>query len=188
MSAPWKSANRSQHAHPRTGDQKPAPGKTAGMCHHQEIYLILMLKRLACVDVEITTVVFHFRLIWEHLEPHCMNMKALRHSQGKNRMLSNSKNTVVLQAEWPERYDAVGDAVRALQQRLEETKHSSREKDGTVIKLKNRLRQLEDAVQNACKEVDEKEARLMKEHKMLQDVSRPSCHLWICCYALLLNC
>lgn len=72
--------------------------------------------------------------------------------------------------EWPERYDAAGAAVRALQQRLEETKHSSREKDGTVTKLKNRLRQLEDAVQNACKEVDEKEARLMKEHKMLQDL------------------
>lgn len=93
-----------------------------------------------------------------------------------------------MQTEWPERYDAAGAAVRSLQQRLEETKHSSREKDGIVTKLKNRLRQLEDAVQNACKEVDETEARLMKEHKMLEDVSRPLRHLRICCYALLLNC
>ncbi|XP_065118741.1 M-phase phosphoprotein 9 [Paramisgurnus dabryanus] len=73
-------------------------------------------------------------------------------------------------AEWPERYDAASTAVRALQQRLEETKHSSREKDGTVNKLKSRLRQLEEAVQRAYKEVDEKEACLMKEHKMLQDL------------------
>lgn len=93
-----------------------------------------------------------------------------------------------MQVEWPERYDAAGAAVWAMQQRLEETKHSSREKDGTITKLKNRLRQLEDAVQNACKEVDEKEARLMKEHEMLQDVSSQSRHLRICCYALVLDC
>ncbi|XP_059394655.1 M-phase phosphoprotein 9-like [Carassius carassius] len=73
-------------------------------------------------------------------------------------------------AEWPERYDAASSTVQALQQRLEETKHSSREKDATVTKLKNRLHQLEEAVQNACKEVDEKEARMKKEHKMLQDL------------------
>ncbi|RXN25347.1 M-phase phospho 9-like protein [Labeo rohita] len=73
-------------------------------------------------------------------------------------------------AEWPERYDAASATVQALQQRLEETKHSSREKDANVTKLKNRLRQLEEAVQNSCKEVDEKEARMKKEHKMLQDL------------------
>uniref|UniRef100_A0A9J7ZIY7 M-phase phosphoprotein 9 n=1 Tax=Cyprinus carpio carpio TaxID=630221 RepID=A0A9J7ZIY7_CYPCA len=73
-------------------------------------------------------------------------------------------------AEWPERYDAASATVQALQQRLEETKHSSHEKDATVTKLKNRLHQLEEAVQNACKEVDEKEARMKKEHKMLQDL------------------
>ncbi|XP_016092546.1 M-phase phosphoprotein 9-like isoform X1 [Sinocyclocheilus grahami] len=73
-------------------------------------------------------------------------------------------------AEWPERYDAASATVQALQQRLEETKHSSREKDVTVTTLKNHLRQLEEAMQNACKEVDEKEARMKKEHKMLQDL------------------
>ncbi|XP_067255087.1 M-phase phosphoprotein 9 [Chanodichthys erythropterus] len=73
-------------------------------------------------------------------------------------------------AEWPERYDAASATVQTLQQRLEETKHSSREKDVTMTKLKNRLRQLEEAMQNACKEVDDKEARMKKEHKMLQDL------------------
>lgn len=73
-------------------------------------------------------------------------------------------------AEWPERYDAASATVQTLQQRLEETKHSSREKDATMTKQKNRLRQLEEAMQNACQEVDEKEARMKKEHKMLQDL------------------
>lgn len=73
--------------------------------------------------------------------------------------------------EWPERYDAASSTVKALQQRLEESKQSSREKDNTTSKLRSRLRQLEEAVQNACKEVDEKEARMKKEYKMLQDVS-----------------
>lgn len=81
------------------------------------------------------------------------------------------KFVFVVQAEWPERYDAASATVQTLQQRLEETKHSSREKDATMTKLKNRLRQLEEAMQNACKDVDEKEARMKKEHKMLQDVS-----------------
>lgn len=88
----------------------------------------------------------------------------------------------VVQAAWPERYDAASATVQALQQRLEETKHSSREKDATVTKLKNHLHQLEEAMQNACKEVDEKEARMKKEHKMLQDVSwAESFKLPLCC-------
>ncbi len=58
----------------------------------------------------------------------------------------------VVQAAWSERYDAASATVQALQQRLEETKHSSREKDATVTKLKNHLHQLEEAMQNACKE------------------------------------
>lgn len=75
---------------------------------------------------------------------------------------------------WPERYDAASSTVKALQQRLEESKQSSKEKDNTMNKLRSRLRQLEEAVQNACKEVDEKEVRMKKEHKMLQDVSLSS--------------
>lgn len=72
--------------------------------------------------------------------------------------------------EWPERYDAASSMVQALQKHLEETKHSNREKDSTMAKLRSRLRQLEGTVQNACKDMDEKEACMKKEHKMLQDV------------------
>ncbi|XP_051972188.1 M-phase phosphoprotein 9 [Xyrauchen texanus] len=88
----------------------------------------------------------------------------IRELEMRNRLLERQL------MEWPGRYDAASATVQSLQQRLEETKHSSREKDVTVTKLKNRLCQLEEAFQKACKEVDEKEARMMKEHKMLQDL------------------
>lgn len=61
--------------------------------------------------------------------------------------------------------------MKSLQQRLEESKYSAKEKDALVARLKNRLRQLEEAAQKACREADEKEARREREYKMLQDVS-----------------
>lgn len=61
--------------------------------------------------------------------------------------------------------------MKSLQQRLEESKHSAKEKDALVVRLKNRVRQLEEAAQKACREADEKEARREREYKMLQDVS-----------------
>lgn len=61
--------------------------------------------------------------------------------------------------------------MKSLQQRLEESKNSAKEKDALVARLKNRLQQLEQAAQKACREADEKEARREREYKMLQDVS-----------------
>lgn len=64
-----------------------------------------------------------------------------------------------------------GAAVNSLQQRLEESKRSAKEKDGLAARLKSRVRQLEEAAQKACREADDKEARREREYKMLQDVS-----------------
>lgn len=61
--------------------------------------------------------------------------------------------------------------MKSLQQRLEESKHSAKEKDALVARLKNRVQQLEEAAQKAWREADEKEARREREYKMLQDVS-----------------
>lgn len=61
--------------------------------------------------------------------------------------------------------------MKSLQQRLEESKNSAKEKEALVARLKNRLQQLEQAAQKACREADEKEARREREYKMLQDVS-----------------
>ncbi|XP_029921405.1 M-phase phosphoprotein 9 isoform X2 [Myripristis murdjan] len=73
-------------------------------------------------------------------------------------------------AEWPERYAVAGATVNSLQQRLEESKRSGKEKDALVARLKTSVRQLEEAAQKACREADEKEARREREFKMLQDL------------------
>ncbi|KAM3599536.1 uncharacterized protein V6R79_007608 [Siganus canaliculatus] len=73
-------------------------------------------------------------------------------------------------AEWPERYAVAGAALKSLQQRLEESKRSDKEKDGVVARLKSHVRQLEESLQNACREADDKEARREREYKMLQDL------------------
>ncbi|KAK2818638.1 hypothetical protein Q5P01_024199 [Channa striata] len=73
-------------------------------------------------------------------------------------------------AEWPERYAVAGATVKSLQQRLEESKRSCREKDALASRLKTRVRQLEEAAVKACREADEKEARREREYEMLQDL------------------
>ncbi|XP_054908674.1 M-phase phosphoprotein 9 [Poeciliopsis prolifica] len=73
-------------------------------------------------------------------------------------------------AAWPERYAVAGAAVSSLQQRLEDSKRSAKEKDGLAARLKSRVRQLEEAAQKACREADDKEARREREYKMLQDL------------------
>lgn len=61
--------------------------------------------------------------------------------------------------------------MKSLQQRLEESKRSGKEKDALTARLKKNVRQLEESAQKACREADEKEARREREYKMLQDVS-----------------
>ncbi|XP_026211255.1 M-phase phosphoprotein 9 isoform X1 [Anabas testudineus] len=73
-------------------------------------------------------------------------------------------------AEWPERYAVAGATVKTLQQRLEESKRSGKEKDALAARLKTRVRQLEEEAQEACREANEKEARREREYKMLQDL------------------
>ncbi|XP_049415802.1 M-phase phosphoprotein 9 isoform X1 [Epinephelus fuscoguttatus] len=73
-------------------------------------------------------------------------------------------------AEWPERYAVAGATVKSLQQRLEESKRSGKEKDASAARLKSHIRQLEESVQKACREADESEAKREREYKMLQDL------------------
>uniref|UniRef100_H3BVZ7 M-phase phosphoprotein 9 n=1 Tax=Tetraodon nigroviridis TaxID=99883 RepID=H3BVZ7_TETNG len=72
-------------------------------------------------------------------------------------------------AEWPERYAVAGAAVKSLQQRLDESKRSEKEKDATVARLKSHARQLEEELQKARRDGDEKDSKSEREYKMLQD-------------------
>ncbi|XP_047426318.1 M-phase phosphoprotein 9 isoform X2 [Mugil cephalus] len=73
-------------------------------------------------------------------------------------------------AEWPERYAVAGATLKSLQQRLDESKRSGKEKDALAARLKTRVRQLEEAAQKSCREADEKETCRQREYKMLQDL------------------
>ncbi|RVE66135.1 hypothetical protein OJAV_G00123470 [Oryzias javanicus] len=73
-------------------------------------------------------------------------------------------------AEWAERYAAAAATVKSLQQRLEESKRSARERDALASRLRTRVQQLEEAAQAACRDADEKQARREREYKMLQDL------------------
>ena len=64
-----------------------------------------------------------------------------------------------------------GATVVSLQQRLEDSKRWGGEKDALASRLKAHMRQLEESLQNARRDADEKEARREREYKMLQDVS-----------------
>ncbi|TNM92132.1 hypothetical protein fugu_019144 [Takifugu bimaculatus] len=75
-------------------------------------------------------------------------------------------------AEWPERYAVAGAAVKSLQQRLDESKRSEKEKDATAARLKSHVRQLEESVQKALREAEEKDAWREREYKKLQDLLR----------------
>ncbi|XP_041078608.1 M-phase phosphoprotein 9-like isoform X2 [Polyodon spathula] len=88
----------------------------------------------------------------------------IRDQENKNRLLEKQL------LDWPDRYETASTAAQVLQQRLDEMKSSNKDKDNAVNKLKARLRNLEEAFQNACKVTDDKEARMRKEHKMLQDL------------------
>ncbi|KAM6902838.1 M-phase phosphoprotein 9 [Xenentodon cancila] len=73
-------------------------------------------------------------------------------------------------ADWPERYAVAAATAKSLQQRLDESKRAGKEKDALTARLKARIRQLEEAAQEACRDAGEKEARREREYKMLQDL------------------
>lgn len=78
----------------------------------------------------------------------------------------------VLQADWRERFYAVSNTSKVLQERLEETRTAHKEKDNTISRLKSRLKELEEAFEKAYKLSDNKNTRLQEENKMFQNVSK----------------
>lgn len=85
--------------------------------------------------------------------------------------LENKNSLMEMQlADWPGRYDAVSTAAKALQQRLDEMRKDSKEKDSMINKLNSRLKDLEEAFEKAYRHSDNKDARRKQEHKILQDL------------------
>ncbi|KAH0502272.1 M-phase phosphoprotein 9 [Microtus ochrogaster] len=96
---------------------------------------------------------------------------ALNEATSRVRTLENKNNLLEIEVnDLRERFSAASSASKILQDRIEEMRTSNKEKDNTIIRLKCRLQDLEEAFENAYKLSDDKEARLKQENKMFQDL------------------
>nr|XP_019589561.1 PREDICTED: M-phase phosphoprotein 9 isoform X4 [Rhinolophus sinicus] len=96
---------------------------------------------------------------------------ALDEATSRVRTLENKNNLLEIEvSDFRERLSAASSASKILQERIEEMRTSNKEKDNTIIRLKSRLQDLEEAFENAYKLSDDKEARLKQENKMFQDL------------------
>ncbi|CAN9504595.1 unnamed protein product [Ophioblennius macclurei] len=73
-------------------------------------------------------------------------------------------------AEWSERYAAAAASVTSLQRHLEDSRRSGGEKDATTARLRTRVRQLEEEVQEARMAAQESEERRERGERMLQEL------------------
>lgn len=89
----------------------------------------------------------------------------------------------LLQTDWRERFYAVSNTSKVLQERIEEMRTNNKEKDNTISRLKSRLKDLEEAFEKAYKLSDNKNARLKEENKMFQNVSKKMWNDFYSCIA-----
>uniref|UniRef100_A0A8C5P4V4 M-phase phosphoprotein 9 n=1 Tax=Jaculus jaculus TaxID=51337 RepID=A0A8C5P4V4_JACJA len=96
---------------------------------------------------------------------------ALNEATSRVRALENKNNLLEIEVnDLRERFSAANSASKILQERIEEMRTSNKEKDNSIIRLKSRLQDLEEAFESAYKLSDDKEARLKQENKMFQDL------------------
>ncbi|XP_058281654.1 M-phase phosphoprotein 9 isoform X4 [Hylobates moloch] len=96
---------------------------------------------------------------------------ALHEATSCVRTLENKNNLLEIEVnDLRERFSAASSASKILQERIEEMRTSSKEKDNTIIRLKSRLQDLEEEFENAYKLSDDKEAQLKQENRMFQDL------------------
>ncbi|NXS94081.1 MPP9 phase, partial [Jacana jacana] len=96
---------------------------------------------------------------------------ALNEASARIKTLEDKNNMLEKQvADWRERFYAVSDTSKVLQERVEEMRTSNKEKDNTISRLKSRLKDLEEAFEKAYKLSDNKNTRLKEENKMFQNL------------------
>ncbi|NXX33031.1 MPP9 phase, partial [Nicator chloris] len=96
---------------------------------------------------------------------------ALNEASARIKALENKNNLLEKQvADWRERFYAISDSSKVLQEQLEEMRTTHKEKDNTISRLKSRLKELEEAFEKAYKLSDNKNTRLQEENKMFQNL------------------
>nr|XP_060641495.1 M-phase phosphoprotein 9 isoform X1 [Anolis sagrei ordinatus]XP_060641496.1 M-phase phosphoprotein 9 isoform X1 [Anolis sagrei ordinatus] len=112
------------------------------------------------------------KTINQNLADRCDQLEgALNESNNRMQALECRNSTLEMEVtDWRERFCAVSNTAKALQERVEEMRTSSKEKDNTISRLKRRLKDLEEAFEKAYKLSDNKDARLKEENKMFQNL------------------
>ncbi|XP_016058691.1 PREDICTED: M-phase phosphoprotein 9 isoform X2 [Miniopterus natalensis] len=96
---------------------------------------------------------------------------ALSEATSRLRTLENKNNLLEREvSDFRERLSATSSASKALQDRIEEMRASDKEKDGTLLRLKSRLQDVEEALEHTYRLSSDKDTRLKQEHKMFQDL------------------
>ncbi|XP_042297741.1 M-phase phosphoprotein 9 isoform X3 [Sceloporus undulatus] len=108
----------------------------------------------------------------QNLVDRCDHLEAaLNESNNRMQDLETKNNTLEMEVtDWRDRFCAVSNTAKALQERIEEMRTSSKEKDNSISRLKRRLKDLEEAFEKAYKLSDNKDARLKEENKMFQNL------------------
>ncbi|XP_063081601.1 M-phase phosphoprotein 9 isoform X3 [Cavia porcellus] len=124
------------------------------------------------LEAKETSAVEEFKKTNEILRDRCSQLdNALIEATSHVRTLENKNNLLEIEVnDLRERFSAASSTSKILQERIEEMRTSNKEKDSTIIRLKSRLQDLEEAFENAYKLSDDKEARLKQESKMFQDL------------------
>ncbi|XP_033030629.1 M-phase phosphoprotein 9 isoform X4 [Lacerta agilis] len=113
-----------------------------------------------------------FEKINQNLTDRCDHLQAaLDKANNRMRALEDKNSTLETEVtDWKERFCAVSNTTKALQERIEEMRTSGKEKDNTISRLKRRLKDLEEAFEKAYKLSDNKDAKLKEENKMFQNL------------------
>ncbi|XP_063171414.1 M-phase phosphoprotein 9 [Candoia aspera] len=108
----------------------------------------------------------------QNLMDRCAKLEAALHeANSRGQSLGNKNNALEVEVtDWRERFCAISNTTKSLQERIEEMRTSSKEKDNTIIRLKRRLKDLEEAFEKAYKLSDNKDAQLKEENKMFQNL------------------
>uniref|UniRef100_A0A8D0H8T3 M-phase phosphoprotein 9 n=1 Tax=Sphenodon punctatus TaxID=8508 RepID=A0A8D0H8T3_SPHPU len=119
-----------------------------------------------------TPVSEELKTVNQNLVDRCDQLNAaLNEANSRMRALENKNNMLAVEVtDWKERFYAVSNTSKVLQERIEEMRTSNKEKDNTISRLKSRLKDLEEAFEKAYKLSDNKDARLKEENKMFQNL------------------
>ncbi|XP_068937640.1 M-phase phosphoprotein 9 isoform X2 [Petaurus breviceps papuanus] len=94
---------------------------------------------------------------------------ALNEASAHMKILESKNNLLEMEvSDLREHLNAASNASKILQERIEEMRASNKEKDNTIVRLKSRLKDLEEAFDKAYKLSDDKDARIKQENKMFQ--------------------